>query len=180
MPTMPDMIAKPSFFRRLEEASRQRKKYDLKQIIDGLKNPPPGTDFVDVGLKYKWITPAEATHLRAHWLNKPPGQGWWPSEPVEDILRTALTKTVELVQQYDRPIEAFWLCTEPFIANPPPGTSFGQLYAFQAVGPQQITLVFTTPSPNETMPAASGTAPELWVTEKAPGGKGAVARQAIT
>lgn len=179
MPTMPDMIAKPTFFSRLEEASRQRKTYDLQQIINELKNLPPGTDFVDVGLKYKWITPAEATHLRMHWLNKPPGQGWWPSEPVEDILHTALTKTVELVQQYDRPIDAFWLCTEPFSANPPPGTSFGQLYAFHAVSPLQITLVFTTPSPNMKMPTATGTIPDMWVTEKAPTGKGAVVRQAM-
>ena len=179
MPAMPDMLMKPTFLSRLDDASQKRRQYNLDLIINELKQPPAGKDFVDVAIKYNWLNAAEATHLRTHWMNKPPGQGWWPTQPVEDILRVGLTKTVELVKQYDLPIDSYWLCTEPHLKKPPPNSTFGQLYVFHIVSPLQITVLFSTPSPDMTAPQPTGDTQNVWVTLRAqPPASGAVVRHA--
>src|SRR5215470_7844850 len=146
MATMPDHIVKPPFLKKLDTASNAYLATglpDANAVLGDLQS----MNLVDVGLKYGWIStvapPGQMTeeqHLRKHWLNDPPGSGWWPQiANIAEILQQGFITVVNLVKTVTKPIDAYWLCHGPQNA--------GAVKVDAAVSSNQITVLIGTPMP---------------------------------
>jgi hypothetical protein len=115
MPGMPDLILKAPVLERLERLSRMKglkKSPLLKDAIKRLGGNPqkPENRLVaiarDMGL---YASDADAEHFKQHWLNDPPGSGFWPSIDTEPILRKGLEVACRKFKASGLPCEYFWV-----------------------------------------------------------------------
>ena len=115
MPGMPDLILTAPVFGRITSASRVPGAWQhsiLDDIIDDLNDDTQ--TLLDVGVKYAFYKDAtQAEHLRKDWLNGD-GDGFWPTlTDTETIIRKGLAKALELFQSNGKPIEMYWVMSDP-------------------------------------------------------------------
>ena len=111
MPGMLDIILKAPIFDRLEAASNvpgADKDPRLDQIITRLQNPTDS--IVQIGLDMGfYANAAQADHLKRHWLDDPPGGGFWAGINTEPLIRQGLLKAAQLFKQHGRGLEIYWV-----------------------------------------------------------------------
>lgn len=111
MPGMLDIILKAPIFDRLEKASRlpnAHKHSYVKKIIKRLKDP--NDDIAQIALDMGFYSDAaHAVHLKQHWLNEPPGNGFWQAIDTPTLMRLGLLKACEVFQKHGLPFEFFWV-----------------------------------------------------------------------
>ena len=144
MPNMPGTVTKTRTF----------------TAMDGFWNANPATfmtayqtssfaallnDAVAKGL----ITPAVAAHVNTHWLNQ-----YWPTASARDVLHRGLYWTMRVAVHEDAggpnekprpvplPICCAWICSG---GKPKNGKARFEVISIES--PQQVTLLFLTPSP---------------------------------
>src|SRR5262245_13557955 len=110
MPGMLDIILKAPIFDRLEAASNvpgAQNDPPLDKIIKSLKDRTDG--LVDIGLYMGFYgSSQQAEHLKKHWLNDPPGDGFWQGINTEPIIRAGLLKAAQVFKQHGRGLEIYW------------------------------------------------------------------------
>ncbi len=114
MPGMLDIILKAPVFGRLEKASRVPGAPSnplLDEIISRLEDPAdPDNGLVQIARDMGFYSSeAQAVHLKEHWLNDPPGNGFWQGIDTEPIIRKGLAKACRLFRDHGRPMEFFWV-----------------------------------------------------------------------
>jgi hypothetical protein len=111
---MLDIILKAPVFGRLEKASRvPGAHYNplLDEIIDRLEDPSdPDNSLVQIARDMGFYSSeAHAVHLKEHWLNDPPGNGFWQGNDTEPIIRKGLAQACRLFRDHGRVMEFFWV-----------------------------------------------------------------------
>src|SRR5262249_54448629 len=111
MPGMLDIILKAPIFDRLEAASNipgAQNDPRVDQIITRLQD---NTDsIVQIGLDMGfYASAAQADHLKRHWLDDPPGGGFWAGINTEPLVRQGLLKAAQLFKQHGRGLEIYWV-----------------------------------------------------------------------
>ena len=114
MPGMLDLILKAPVFGRLERASRIPGAHTnplLDEIIDRLEDPTaPNNGLVQIAQDMGFYsTAAQAVHLKEHWLNDPPGNGFWQGINTEPIIRKGLAKACRVFRKHGHPFEFYWV-----------------------------------------------------------------------
>lgn len=161
MPGMPDILQRAPVLRRLAKASRvpgANASPILTNIITRLKNPAgPQDDLLALALeKGFYANAAAADHFRKHWLDDPPGSGFWPGLPTKKVIAAALLKTCELFKQTGFPIEFFWAVSGE------QATDRFEVTIAQCDGSKVLVVTFHTPA--VPCNVATKAAPNLWVT----------------
>ena len=129
MPGMPDIVLRQGFVKTIALGSRLRRRVNLQPILEALR---AGDDLLEIGRRFGMITTdAEARHLEEDWLDDE--KGYWPGEPVEEILREAWCTANELVRDLDLPLDAYWVCGSKHFE------------ASVSISADQITLMLHTP-----------------------------------
>lgn len=85
----------------------------------------PGTP-VQTGLTAK-----DPDHFASHWL-----RDWWPSKPVEPVLRAGYREAINRAKTGNKPIESLWVCANE-----------DEFQIYICEGPHQITVIVFTPPP---------------------------------
>jgi hypothetical protein len=113
---MPDLILKAPIFGRISKASRipgSSADARLGQMIARLDADPtqPQNKLVQIGLDFGFYSSAQqAEHLSKHWLDDPPGAGFWAGLPeVEEIIRKGLSLALKKFRDTGLPLEFFWV-----------------------------------------------------------------------
>lgn len=114
MPGMLDLILKAPVFGRLERASRVNGAQDsplLDEIITRLEDTTdPNNGLVQIARDMGfYASDAQAVHLKEHWLNDPPGNGFWQGIDTEPIIRKGLAKACRVFRKHGRPFEFYWV-----------------------------------------------------------------------
>lgn len=161
MPGMPDILQRAPVLRRLAKASRvpgAKSSPILTDLITRLKNPVgPQDDLLALAVeKGFYANAAAADHFRKHWLDDPPGNGFWSGLPTKTVIAAALLKTCELFQQTGYAIEFFW------VISGEQGTDRFEVTIAQCDGPKVLVVTFHTPA--VPCNVATKAAPNLWVT----------------
>ena len=163
MPGMPDLLLKPPVFDRMETLSRKagfRSGSKLKNAISDLAGSSSAKSIVDIAMDLDlYKTPKEAEHLKLHWLNDPPGSGFWPSVDVEPILRAGLLFACKRFKLKGLPLEFFW------VISGDQNTSRWEVSV--SVGKKQITVMFHTPQFPCFVPTVQATS--MWIARKEAG-----------
>src|SRR5262245_5229195 len=111
MPGMLDIILKAPIFDRLEAASNipgAQNDPRLGQIITRLQNTTDS--IVQIGLDMGfYASAAQADHLKRHWLDDPPGEGFWAGINTEPLIRQGLLKAAQVFKQHGRGLEIYWV-----------------------------------------------------------------------
>lgn len=147
MPYCPELIMRAAFMDRFSEASRHREQLNVTQILADLEGSTP---IMDVARSHGLIGDdhaAEEEHLRRDWYNED-NAGWWPDEPVEQIVRAAYAKAIRLADEHDCPIDAYWM---------PAGTDSAEPRFRATINLEQghVTLIFHTPPVPQPAPESS-------------------------
>lgn len=85
----------------------------------------PGTPLQD------GLTAKDADHFASHWL-----RDWWPSKPVEPVLRNGYREAINRAKAANKPIESIWVCADE-----------DEFQMYICEGPHQITVIVFTPPP---------------------------------
>ncbi len=161
MPAMPDIIAKPPFMQKLDQAA-----------LAGIKSGDPVAFFnqsvaafqsakslIDICRDYG-LTAAnsvEKKHLGRDWFD--PTNGWWKQhQPIEPIVRGALIKAAELMRDLGIPVVHYWVCTGP--------TDGGVFEISLSKTDRQITMLIHTPIPPTQAQGyyqAQAEEPDMWL-----------------
>ena len=112
---MPDLILNAPALDRLRKPPRIRgmkKSAVLKDAIRRLGGSAtkPENRLLQVALDMGLYADAtEAEHFKQHWLNDPPGSGFWPTIDTEPILRKGLWLACKKFKTSGLPCEYFWV-----------------------------------------------------------------------
>jgi hypothetical protein len=113
---MPDLLLKAPVFGRIAKASRvpgANTNPLLDQIIDRLEADPtqPQNRLAQIAIDFGFYKDAQhAEHLAKHWLDDPPGTGFWPGIlEVEEIIRKGMALALKKFRETGRPLEFFWV-----------------------------------------------------------------------
>jgi len=152
-PPFSEAILIPGFMRALDRASRNRSEWPeagVQRLYKVLRRP--GT-LADVCGRFGLFKDKEdERHLREDWLGEG-GHGWWPTEPMEALLRKGMIRAVQLLRQYDLPLASYWRI----------GKGTPQVQITFAISKQQITLLISTPPPRGRHPGRAVINPKMWV-----------------
>ena len=130
MPIIADITQKPPFMDRFGKATRNPAEYNVDQILSELQS---GANIVDVAKRHGAIaSQAEEEHLRRDWYNET-GEGWWPNQPVAEIVRKAYIEAIRLAHERSLPVDAY------LVAG---GDRFAVSLAVEDAG---ITMLFHAP-----------------------------------
>jgi hypothetical protein len=77
------------------------------------------------------LTERDSDHFASHWL-----RDWWPSKPVEPVLRAGYREAINRAKTANKPIESIWVCVNE--------DEF-QIYISESTN--QITVIVFTPPP---------------------------------
>jgi hypothetical protein len=77
------------------------------------------------------LSPKDESHFKSHWL-----RDWWPSKPVEQVLRNGYKEAINRAKTADKPIESIWVCANE-----------DEFQIYICEGPHQITVIVFTPPP---------------------------------
>jgi hypothetical protein len=77
------------------------------------------------------LTDNDAEHFKSHWLGD-----WWPSKPVEPVLRNGYREAIKRAKAANKPIESIWVCADE-----------DEFQIYICEGPHQITVIVFTPPP---------------------------------
>lgn len=106
MPLMIGPVLRAEYLKRLSDLSNSRHSFGLDDILTDLRAGKPALTVAgDHGLV---ADDHEAAHLREHWHNEN-GHGYWPDQPVREILLEAYIALFELVIEHDLPVHAYWI-----------------------------------------------------------------------
>jgi hypothetical protein len=138
MPSMPIyFVGKGHQFRMLDEQfgsppSAAPSTYD--QVLNRIDQPLTDLASNHVGPGspgQPGLTPKDAEHFESHWL-----RDWWPSKPVEQVLRNGYREAINRAKAADKPIESIWVCANE-----------NEFQIYICEGPHQITVIVFTPPP---------------------------------
>jgi hypothetical protein len=160
---MPDVLQRAPILRRLAKASRVPGAHNspiLADIINRLKNPTgPQDDMLALAIEKGFYANAAAgEHFRKHWIDDPPGSGFWPGLPTKAIISQALLKVCELFRDTGFPIEFFWAISGD------QGTDRFEVTVAECHGAKVLVVTFHTPA--VPCNVATKAAPNLWVTRE--------------
>jgi hypothetical protein len=89
---------------RFSRGSREAALFNVDQILADLRS---GANIVDVAKRHGVIpSNAEEDHLRNDWYNET-GKGWWPDQPVAEIVRKAYIEAIRLAHDRSLPVDAY-------------------------------------------------------------------------
>jgi hypothetical protein len=95
------------------------------------------------------LTARDRDHFASHWL-----RDWWPSKPVEHVLRAGYREAINRAKTSNKPIESIWVCVNE-----------DQFQIYISESTNQITvIVFTPPPPKHTDEQLTEDEP-IWVVK---------------
>jgi len=97
----------------------------------------------------------DVDHFRADWLG-----GWWPDQPVEEILRAGYADAIRRARDARLPIESLWVRGADAVA------------VYVVVGHRQVTVLVCTPPVPDA--GGSGEPDQIWVARAGADGNVAV------
>lgn len=97
------------------------------------------------------LTAKQQQHFDNDWLS----EGYWSGLYVSDTLRWGVLEAINCAESKGLPMEFFWVCVE--------GPKIFQVY--YSVGPQQVTVLVLTPSPNLQNAGPLQQPEDLWVVK---------------